>query len=140
MQCRKVQASMQLQKRPRGCPPKKKKTRTKGRFCAPSPSPSCAVGADPSGPGDVDHPMDAVDCPSLFRVVAVKWPSDSVEDLLGNDDCPTDGVDVIDEDSSDDFGNPNLWDARDVEWLPSNEQRKLAIRKKGMSYFSLRMR
>jgi len=132
--------------------------------------------------------MDAVDCPSLFRVVAVKWPSDSVEDLLGNDDCPTEGVDVIDEDSSDDFGNPNLWDAhaglkpsevdgcasdgdlesddalpygaenkvngamvdmmvdldewdaRDVEWLPSNEQRKLAIRKKGMSYFSLRMR
>jgi hypothetical protein len=32
------------------------------------------------------------------------------------------------------------WDTRDAEWLPPNEQRKLAARKKGMSYCASRMR
>jgi len=94
---------MQPQKRPRGRPRKKRKAKTKGRSCAPSPSPSKSRAHLLD---DIDHADDDDDRP----FIAVEWPADDVEDPSGDVDYPTEGVGVVDEDSSSDFGDPESWD------------------------------
>jgi hypothetical protein len=136
----------------------------------------------------LDGVDDADDSDRPF--IAVERPADlnDVEDPLGDADYPAEDVDVVDEDSTSDFGDPESWDphaglkpsevdgdgsdgdlesedtlpygaedkvngemvdmmidnegwdGRDGEWLPPNEQRKQAARKKGMSWFASRKR
>ena len=123
-----------------------------------------------------------------FPFLAVEQPSDDIKEPLGDVNCPAKDVDVVNEDSSSDFGDPESWDphvglkpsevdgyaldgdlksedilpygaenevngemvdmmvdneewdGQDMEWLPSNEQRKVATRKKGMVWFALKIR
>jgi len=45
-----------------------------------------------------------------FPFLAVERPSDDIEEPLGDVNCSAEDVDVVNEDSSSDFGDPKSWD------------------------------
>ena len=133
----KALANMQPQRRGRGRPPKKRrKVKQGGQSSAPSPSICSADPSDGAEVVDVDEEPITGDPRKWDPHVGTK-PSEL-------DDCGSDG-EVELEDELPDGGDVKVngpmvdmmvnlgeWDARDLEWLPPNEQRKLAARKQGI--------
>ena len=133
---------MQPQRRPRGRPKKRQRTKTdharRERAGAPSPGPSCARRLDGVDEGDSD-PSDTGD-PELWDPNAGLKPSPQDDwgldgEVEVEEDLPYGGAREMNSAMIDMMVELGDYDEHDGEWLPAKERSRLEAKKKGKVSF-----